>query len=699
MKTLRIWILNFVVVSFLCLWATAQQATIPSAVVPRLVNFSGKATDVQGKPVSGIAGITFSIYKDQEGGAPLWMETQNVTADSKGNYTVQLGGSKSEGLPLDLFSSGEARWLGVRVNGGEEQPRVLLLSVPYALKAADAQTLGGLPPSAFVLATPPAAPAAGSETAGSASPSVPPTTPLNVTTSGGVVKTLPLWATATDIESSAITQTGTSTTAKIGINTTTPSATLDVKGSETVRGILSLHNASTATSTKGGNSQPLTQIASAFNSGTGKAVNQTFRWQAEPVGNNTANPSASLNLLFGSGSNTAAETGLNVASNGRITFAAGQPFPGTGKVNSVALSAPSSDFTVSGSPVTGTGTLGLNWNVAPTSSNNANAIVKRDASAGFSSGPIIATNGLSSSGPAAISGVDDSEFNFIPGVYGQSDLGFGVLGRSESQVGVFGIGPTGGEFQGDTYGVEGTAGLNGGIGVYGRSDNGVAIQAYSLNGQGLFVENGSPDDTAVIQNDGTGYLLLAQSTLLGGAVLIDGYGNLTASGGIVAASKHFRIDHPLDPANKYLNHASVESSEMMNIYTGNVTTDEQGEARVELPVWFESLNTDFRYQLTAIGQFALAIVARKIANHSFTIKTDKPSVEVSWQVTGVRQDAYAKAHPLVVEQDKAMWERGFYVHPELFGAPRDSGIDSAHRIEMAKQMKSGPIPVRSPRRP
>jgi hypothetical protein len=116
------------------------------------VNFSGKATDAQGKSVSGIAGATFAIYKDQYEGTPLWLETQNVQADTKGNYTVQLGATKPDGLSLDLFSSGEARWLGVTVNGGQEQPRVLLLSVPYALKAADAETIGGLPPSAFVLA-------------------------------------------------------------------------------------------------------------------------------------------------------------------------------------------------------------------------------------------------------------------------------------------------------------------------------------------------------------------------------------------------------------------------------------------------------------------------------------------------------------------------------------------------------------------
>jgi hypothetical protein len=132
-------------------------------------------------------------------------------------------------------------------------------------------------------------------------------------------------------------------------------------------------------------------------------------------------------------------------------------------------------------------------------------------------------------------------------------------------------------------------------------------------------------------------------------------------------------DHPLDPANKYLYHASVELSEMMNIYTGNITTDGQGEATVQLPEWFEDLNTNFRYQLTVIGQFAQAIVAREIQNHEFATRTSTPKVKVSWQATGVRQDAYAKAHPLVVEEEKEGRLRGFYIHPELYGAPEEKG--------------------------
>ena len=146
--------------------------------------------------------------------------------------------------------------------------------------------------------------------------------------------------------------------------------------------------------------------------------------------------------------------------------------------------------------------------------------------------------------------------------------------------------------------------------------------------------------------------------------------NLTKGGG------SFKIDHPLDPANKYLYHSFVESPDMMNIYNGNVVTDDTGVAAVSLPDWFEALNRDFRYQLTVIGQFAQAIVASEISNNQFTIRTDKPNVKVSWQVTGIRQDAYANAYRIPVEEEKKPKERGHYLHPELFGATERQAIGS-----------------------
>jgi hypothetical protein len=317
--------------AFLLLWVfvlalQAQQATTSSPTVPLLIRYSGIATDAQGKHPSGTVGATFVLYKDEQGGAALWVETQNVTADSSGHYTVQLGAGSSAGLPAELFTSGEARWLGVSINGQAEQPRVLLLSVPYALKALDAQTIGGLPPSAFVLAAPPNSQPSSGASSASASDFSP-----NPPALGGSGKPnyLPIWTKSTTLGSSVLFQSGTGAKAKIGIGTAQPASTLDVKGSGTIRGLFSLPASGTATATAGFNSQPMDLVTSVFNSGTNSPVPQTFQWQSEPVGNNTSNASGSLNLLFAQGTGKPAETGLNIASNGQINFASGQTFPGT----------------------------------------------------------------------------------------------------------------------------------------------------------------------------------------------------------------------------------------------------------------------------------------------------------------------------------------------------------------------------------
>ncbi|MGV8042171.1 MAG: hypothetical protein AB2L07_19630 [Thermoanaerobaculaceae bacterium] len=164
-------------------------------------------------------------------------------------------------------------------------------------------------------------------------------------------------------------------------------------------------------------------------------------------------------------------------------------------------------------------------------------------------------------------------------------------------------------------------------------------------------------------------------------------GKVHVNGTLSKSSGSFKIDHPLDPANKYLYHSFVESPDMMNIYNGNVTTDAEGFATVTLPEWFEALNREFRYQLTVIGEFAQAIVARKVEGNRFVIRTDKPDIEVSWQVTGVRKDAYAEAHRIPVEEDKPDAERGFFLFPELFGAPEEQGIEWARRPQQMTQEK------------
>jgi hypothetical protein len=162
-----------------------------------------------------------------------------------------------------------------------------------------------------------------------------------------------------------------------------------------------------------------------------------------------------------------------------------------------------------------------------------------------------------------------------------------------------------------------------------------------------------------------------------GDVSVDGNPNVKDNLN-VKGTKNFKIDHPLDPENKYLYHAAIESAEVLNIYSGNITTDETGQAVVYLPDWLQVINRDFRYQLTVIGSFAQAIVASEISNNRFTIKTSAPGVKVSWQVTGVRSDPAILKHPFRLEEDKPAYERGYYLNPEAYGQPAERGIEWAH---------------------
>lgn len=166
-------------------------------------------------------------------------------------------------------------------------------------------------------------------------------------------------------------------------------------------------------------------------------------------------------------------------------------------------------------------------------------------------------------------------------------------------------------------------------------------------------------------------------------------GNLNVTGTIAKGGGTFRIDHPKDPANKYLIHSFVESPDMMNIYSGNVITDANGYATVELPGYFEAANKDFRYQLTVIGTFAQAIVKEKISDNRFVVQTSEPNVEVSWSVTGIRADKFANANRVQPEMDKEI--KGTYVHPELYNVSTDHSVVKAveHQIIKSTSIQVG----------
>src|SRR5580692_6135757 len=173
----------------------------------------------------------------------------------------------------------------------------------------------------------------------------------------GTTNFIPIWTNSTTLGNSGLFQLGTGAKAKVGIGTTKPASTLDVKGGGTIRGLFSLPTTGTATTTAGFKSQPMDFAASVFNSSASEPVTQTFQWQAEPVGNDTATATGSLNLLFGQGSTKPAETGFHIASNGQITFATGQTFPGGG--GSGTVTSVGSGAGLTGGPITGSGTLSI----------------------------------------------------------------------------------------------------------------------------------------------------------------------------------------------------------------------------------------------------------------------------------------------------------------------------------------------------
>jgi len=363
---------------------------------------------------------------------------------------------------------------------------------------------------------------------------------------------------------------------------------------------------------------------------------------------------------------------------------------GGGTVTSVGLTAPSTDFLVTGSPVTTSGTLGLRWILAPDHNNTPNAIVKRDSFGSFSAGavngsstgdfPGVEGNGTSSPGVAGYSSSSS-------GVYGKSSTSDGVAGISNSANGVYGTSSTSSGVYGYTTGGTGTAGVYG----YGGGSSSTGVYGYALGytGTGVYGTSYGGDGTGVV---GYGYY-----GVWGETTNSDGYGagyfvgDVDVTGGVYKSRGGFKIDHPLDPANKYLYHSFVESPDMKNVYDGNVILDGSGSAWITLPDYFGVLNRDFRYQLTAIGAPGPNLyIAQEIANNRFQIAGGAPGGKVSWQVTGIRQDALARAHPIIPEVPKTGDERGKYLHPVEYGMPKSMGIAESRMAKMHPPENMGP---------
>lgn len=529
-------------------WTAASASPAPAAVqpgttstVPRLVTFNGIVTGADGKPQSGSASITFSLYESQQGGAPVWSETQTVTADDQGSYSVLLGSTLADGLPADLFSTGQPRWLGVlpKLDGVAEYARVLLVSIPYALKAADADTLGGKPASAYVLSSTasdssstPSSGSATNSTSGTSSNGISPQSIQGNLTGTGKTNYIPLWTSSTNLGNSNLFQ---APSKFVGVNTTSPQAQLE-----------------SVTTSK----WAIIGEASGSTSGTTGVLG---------VGQSTTADNIGVQGVTHSATGVGADFQNTSSTGGDIIHAEG--------AGGVRVMTVNSGLGSSGTPL---------LNLVPPFVNSAS-----DAVVGLGGGPGFSTSG---NGGVFFGGVNG---NFI-------SPGFGVV-------------------------------ANGG------NNN----DSLTVSGDGLLASPGFD-----CCGGGTG-----KAAILAGDVDVEG--TLTKSGG------SFKIDHPLDPANKYLYHSFVESPDMMNIYSGVAVLDGNGKAVVSLPQWFEALNRDYRYQLTAIGAPAPNLhIAQEVANHQFSIGGGSAGLKVSWQITGIRQDAWANAHRIPVEVNKRAAERG-----------------------------------------
>jgi hypothetical protein len=249
------------------------------------------------------------------------------------------------------------------------------------------------------------------------------------------------------------------------------------------------------------------------------------------------------------------------------------------------------------------------------------------------------------------------------GVFGQTattDFGAGVIGTTSATTGnAFGVfGSSAGTSGNGVFGyASSTSGSTIGVSGFVESPTGTAGRFVAHSGLGLILQgNSGSNQTQVFSVDANGNGFFA--------------GNLNVTGNVSKGSGSFKIDHPLDPANKYLSHSFVESPDMMNVYNGVVALDARGSAWVDLPDYFQTLNRDYRYQLTSIGAPGPNLyIAKEVSGNRFRISGGRPHARVSWQVTGIRHDAYADANRIKVEEEKPANQRGTYLHPELFGGP------------------------------
>ena len=633
---------------------------IAYAQIPRTLSYQGILADSSGAPRSdGTYNFTFRLYSVSSGGSALWSETQPAQV-RHGLFSAFLGSVNP--IP-DSVRFDRQYWLGIVVDSDPELiPRLKLSSVGSSFNSVHADTAQNVPDNSI---------------------------------SGGKIESGQVVKSINNLHDN-LTMRG-ANGASVTTNGDTITVTASGGGSGGIGTIQNTDNALSITNPSG----PTTTVNlhSPFN------VNSN-------VGIGTTTPNHRLRI---SGGPTWTSNGWlgelefdNAAAMGWHANAAGNRFGIGQSVGGLYFFATTSDPGTAGSPAKYLMTIADNANVGigtitPTSKLEIAAqdglaitgynpfLTLRDANAGNARGVIQGVSGgLNLFANSYLAGTNLAAFMRLDN---NGNVGIGVIPPTGEKLDVNGGSGSGASIgihgsSNDNYGVYGSS--NTSFGVFGESGSspGVRARTYNPSSYALFADYSSSSTNFCGLSSGN-YAIYANGPSYLNGSLIAGYfvigqggtynyvsGSLHVSNDFEASgSKNFRIDHPLDPANKSLVHSCIESNERLLIYSGTTITDAGGNATVHLPPYFEALNINYRYQLTVVGQeFAQARVSEKISNNQFSIKTDKPNIEICWEVTGDRNDAYSKTYPLVVEEAKKPEDRGRYYSPELFGQPEEMRI-------------------------